>query len=353
MPTPLERIRRSIVDLNGYQANGPRAGVLLDANESPHPPPKSFYDELCARLQAHGLNRYPDSIAAAVRQGLAQRLGGEPEQYILGNGSDENILLLPALFESAPVAYLDPSFAMYRIAALTHGHKPLPVPLQGDFSLDAGVCKNLLKTHRPSVFFIASPNNPTNNTFDPAMLTSLVSAAPDTLFVIDEAYGPYNEWSAHRIFQAGPNVAVLGTLSKIGLAGLRLGWIRLSESLAEHLNKLRAPYNTSVPAQLGAELLLTDYWDDVHRKVDSVIAERTRLEHALLEKGYRFTESRSNSLLVNCLGSAKSARESLLEHAVHVRWFSHTSLTEHFRVSIGSSEDNDAFLAALPQLDGC
>ncbi len=346
----LDRVRKAVLDLQAYTAIGPRPGVRLDANESPYPPPEDFYSDLARELRLYGLNRYPDPTGLRVRTALAERLGGTPEQYLLGNGSDETLVLLPALFEHAPIAYFEPSFAMYRIGALTHRHEPLPIALRPDFEIDEVATLQVLRDKRPAVFFIASPNNPTNNAFDAALLTKLITSAPDTLFVIDEAYGPYNEWSAHRIFSAAPNVAVLGTLSKIGFAGLRLGWIRMDEPLAEQLNKLRAPYNASVPAQLGAALLLETYWQEAHRTIDQVIAERTRLEEELHQRGFGFTPSRSNSLLVDCHGQAKRVEQALEQGAVHVRWFSHDALREHFRVSVGSPDENSAFLKALPSL---
>lgn len=348
----IRRIRPAILELAAYPATAPRAGIRLDANESPFAPSDAFYADLAKEIHQHGLNRYPDPTGQRVREGLASRLGGSAEQYVLGNGSDECLLLLPALFCQSSVAYLDPSFAMYRVAALTHGHTPLPVPLTKTFELDEASTLRLLADEKPAVFFIASPNNPTNNVFDAAGIMRLIQAAPDTLFVIDEAYGPYNEWSAHRVFHSQANVAVLGTISKIGFAGLRLGWLRIAPALATELEKLRAPYNTSVAAQLGAALLLETYWKEAHRTVDTLIDERGRLERHLQTHGYRYTQSRSNSLLVDCGANHARVREALAQNKVHVRWFGHPALQEHFRVSIGSKDENDAFMRALPSLAG-
>lgn len=348
-----QRVRQSVFELEGYAAVAPRPGVRLDANESPFPPSEDYLRDLANELSRYGLNRYPDPTAERVRKGLASRLGGTAEQYLVGNGSDECLLLLPALFEHSAIAYLDPSFAMYRIAALTHRHAALPITLRPDFSLDEPKTSEILRQEQPAIFYIASPNNPTNNTFDPATLTRLIQGAPGTLFVIDEAYGPYNEWAAHRIYSAAPNVAVLGTISKIGFAGLRLGWIRLHPELASQLDKLRAPYNTSVPAQLGAALLLEKYWKEAHRNVDTLIAERSRIEAHLSAVGYRYTASHSNSLLVDCGEQSDVVRAKLQEQSVFVRWFSHPSLLQHFRVSIGTPSENDAFMKALPHLNAC
>lgn len=341
-----QRLRSQIREFSGYVPPAPTEGIHLDANESPFEPPPAFFLELAERLQANGVRTYPDPTGTNLRDALAKRFGGAVDEYVLGCGSDENIAQVLTLFSPTTVLYPDPSFSLYPIASAMRGHTPIGVPLKSDYALDVDAFYKAIEEHDPGLIFIASPNNPTNNSFSTDDLFSIAERAPNALLVVDEAYGAYNEWRAHHEMTAKPNIAVMGTLSKIGYAGLRLGWIRFERSLARELDKVRLPYNTATASQIGAELVLTQFWEDACDTVERVIDERSRVEREVSSLGFSWTPSQSNSLLIRC-ENAEKAVQALQDKGVFVRRFSHPRLASHFRVTIGTVEQNNMFIEAL------
>lgn len=342
-------------ELSAYGTRPDPAPVKLDANESPWPLPDDVRRELAEVLAAAPLHRYPDLLARDVHQALARWLGVASETLLSGVGSDEIIGLLIRVLdrprpgrETATVLFPSPSFVMYPITAKVHGVTPVEVPLDHEFGLDVPAMCRAIETHRPNLVFLASPNNPTGNAFDPAAVEAVVDAARDSLVVIDEAYAPFAGTTLRPWLDRHDNVAVMGTLSKIGLAGLRLGWVQMAPSLVREVNKARPPYNLAMPTQHAAAHLLGHHASVLASQVERIVAERARLRSSLASLPLvRAWPSAANFVLIE-LDEAADVHRALLAHGVQVRRFKNVPrLERHLRVSIGTPDENDRFLQAL------
>jgi histidinol-phosphate aminotransferase len=271
---------------------------------------------------------------------------------LLGNGSDELIQML-ALAVARPgrrILSLDPGFVMYRMIALFAGMEYVGVPLRGeDFSLDLPAVLEAMDREQPAVTFLAYPNNPTGNLFHSDAVERLIEAAPG-LVVIDEAYAPFTDRSFLPRLAAWPNLLLMRTLSKMGLAGLRLGYlVGLREWLTE-IDKTRLPYNINVLTQASAVFALR-HKDVLDRQTSRIRAERSRLSAALSAlDGVRPFPSEANFLLLRMPdGRAGEIFQSLKARGVLAKNLdgAHLLLADCLRVTVGRPEENDAFLAAL------
>ncbi|MDW8364063.1 MAG: histidinol-phosphate transaminase [Myxococcales bacterium] len=346
-----------------YAAPVPRPRhVRLDANESPWPLPDALRSRLAERLAQIDLHRYPDPRARGLRARLAEREGGEPDEYVIGCGSDEIIALLccalgrpPAGRDRAAVLVPWPSFVMYAVTARVHGLDVVEVPLRDDFALDETAMREAIARERPNLVFLASPNNPTGNAFESACVEGLVDAFPEVLFVLDGAYGAYADAPTSRLAPGRPNVARMGTLSKVGLAAARVGWVRLPGNLASYVDRARQPFNLSTLAQVTAELALDEWTDLVEPHARAVVAERRRLLDALGSiAGLRPWPSQANFVLVGVehpIG-AGGLVEALEKRGLLVRscagWGGR--MRDMVRITVGTPAENDALLDALREI---
>jgi histidinol-phosphate aminotransferase len=360
-PTPhdalADLVRPELAQLRAYAAPSGAPPIKLDANESPWPLPAALRARIAADLAEISLHRYPDPRADAVRRPLAAKLGARPEQIVLGSGSDEVIALLCTALARpregrtrAVVLYPTPTFVMYRITALAHGLEPVEVPLRPDFSLDVPAMQAAIAAHRPSLVFLATPNNPTGNAFDDDALRAVIASAPASLVVIDEAYAAFAGRSLSRWCDEHPNVALLGTLSKIGLAAARVGWARLPDALAAEVEKARQPFNLNALSQAVAALALGPLAPELDAHVAAIVAERARLGRALaLLPGVRVTPSDANFFLLRFDADPGPLVARLASEGIAVRYFGGhgAALDRCVRVTVGTPTENDALLAAL------
>lgn len=356
---PLDRLKPVLAELEAYTVPAAPPPVKLDANESPWPLPDDARRAIGDAVAALPFHRYPDGRATALRAALARWLGAPPVELVIGAGSDEVIAMLMQAFATpsegrAPtVLWPGPSFVMYRITGLTHGFVPVEVDLKPDFTLDPAAMKAALAEHRPSLAFYATPNNPTGNPFDEAVLRELIEAHPATLHILDEAYGPFHREPgapAHTLapwLAEYPNVGVLGTVSKVGLAALRVGWVRLRAELATEIEKVRQPFNLSATAQAAATVLLADHPEVISNAAQSIVRERTRLHAALAERGLDPRPSQANFILARVPASAKTP---LLTRGVALRFFTDPRLDGWARITVGTPDETDALLRALDSL---
>jgi len=252
--------RPEILAMSAYKVANAEGLIKLDAMENPYHWPEDIKQTWLETLRDCPLNRYPDPSARELTQTIKQ-LNGVTDQFdvLLGNGSDEIIqLLLMALPPSAAVLSPAPGFVMYKQLSDCLGLHYLGIPLQADtFDLDLPAILSAIEQHQPAVIFIAYPNNPTGNLFNASAIKTIIEAA-NGLVVIDEAYAPFAD--ASFIDQLGQyeNLLVMRTVSKLGLAGLRLGYLIGSTALIEQLNKIRLPYNINSLSQLSANFALTN-----------------------------------------------------------------------------------------------
>lgn len=347
-------IRPDVRALSPYHVPDASGYIKLDAMENPYPLPERLRTELAKRLADAVLNRYPVPTYATLKQKIRASLG-VPEGFdvILGNGSDEIISIV-----ATAVAQLDrravimapvPAFVMFARSAQMAGCDFVGVPLKADFSLDREAMLAAIARHQPAAVFLAYPNNPTGNLFDEADIEAIIEALGDTgIAVVDEAYGPFAQASFMDRLPRYPNLVVMRTLSKLGLAGIRLGYLAASPALLQELDKVRPPYNVNVLTQVAAEFAL-DHIAVLNAQADAINAARTELAARLAAlPGVTVFPSRANFLLVR-VPDADDACSQLLTDKIMIKNMSrmHGLLANCIRVTVSTPEENSAFVEAL------
>lgn len=348
--TPDQIIRDEIRAVGAYHVPDSRGYVKLDAMENPYGLPADLAAEV-GRLAAEAqLNRYPDPTASALKARLREVMTVPAGMELLvGNGSDEIILLL-AMAVGRPGAALlapEPSFVMFRMIAGFVGLRYVGVPLAPDFGLDLPAMESAIAMHRPALTFLAYPNNPTGNLFDAAGIARIVECAPG-LVVVDEAYHAFAGESFLPQLERHPNLLVMRTLSKLGLAGLRLGLLVGRGEWLRELDKVRLPYNVNVLTQRVAERVL-GRMDVLSAQAAAICDERARLYDRLSGMaGIQTFPSRANFLLFR-VPQADKVFASLKVRGVLIKNLngSHPMLAGCLRVTVGTPEENDRFLDAL------
>jgi histidinol-phosphate aminotransferase len=353
-------LRPELEELHAYVPEVPPGiEVKLDANE---PPPSLSIEirETVARAVAKvQLDRYPDPRALRLKEAIAKRTGAKVDELLIGSGSDEVIALLQTALArprgrnpQAVVLTPVPTVVMYRITARGHGLKPVEVPLDAAWDLDVSMMKRAIEMMQPNLVFIASPNNPTGNVMTRARLEEIIPAAKGSLVIVDEAYIDYaGEAASVRPWRANHmHLGILRTVSKIGLAALRVGWLEASASLVAEVDKVRQPFNVSATSQAAAAAVLEDAWDEVQTDVARVVRSRYALftEISAME-GFSVTPSGANFLWVKTPKPAAEIHASLIEDRVLVRSF-HTAggrMAHQLRITIGTERENERLLAAL------
>lgn len=343
-------IRQDVQSMHGYAVQPSAGFIKLDAMENPFRLPEPLRRELGERLGEVAINRYPGARVDELRAALAQHVK-LPEGYdlMLGNGSDELISLLSMACDVPGASVLAPlpGFVMYEMSAKLQGLRFVGVPLTADFELDEAVMLAAIAEHQPSIVYIAYPNNPTANLFDDAVIERIVEAAPG-LVVIDEAYQPFASRTWMDRVTHHQNVLVMRTLSKFGLAGVRLGYLLGPKALIAEIDKVRPPYNVSV---LNAEagLFALEHADEFAHQADVLRSERTRLVATLAAMpGLRPYPSEANMILTR-VPDAAALFEALKRHQVLVKNVSklHPLLHNCLRLTVGTPQENDVMIAAL------
>jgi histidinol-phosphate aminotransferase len=350
--TPNGIIRDEVRALSAYHVPDSRGLIKLDAMENPYGLPSDLRAEIAALTADASLNRYPDPAAvtlkAKLREALAVPAGMD---LLLGNGSDELIQIL-ALAVNRPGAVLmsvEPSFVMFRMVAISTGIAYAGVPLAADFSLDVPRLLAAVREHQPALTFIAYPNNPTGNLFDADAIRALLEASSG-LVVVDEAYHAFAGKSFLPELARYPNLLVMRTLSKLGLAGLRLGLIIGRPEWLSELDKLRLPYNVNVLTQRIAVRVL-ERPDVLEAQAAAIRGERTKLMTALQSvPNVRVFPSDANFILFQ-VPRADAVFAGIKAQGVLIKKLhgSHPSLNDCLRVTVGTAEENDQFLSALRQ----
>ena len=353
----LSRMRSSLSSLQAYAPPSQSPPVKLDANESPWPLPSEVQEAIAQTTKSLPLHRYPDARANRLRRALARYLQCDEKMFLLGVGSDEIISILYSAFGVGTVLIPTPTFSMYRISALTHGLTPVEVLLNDDWSLDLDAMKKVFDTHRPIICFYARPNNPTGNAFSSDALQELIEHASDTLHIIDEAYIAFHRDSPEgkaktlrKWASKYENVAIMGTLSKIGLAGVRVGWLYASVRLITELDKVRQPFNLNALAQETARLVLDEFPQTLETQIQNIIRERERVIRTLsAHKSIRMLwPSEANFVLVQPTSSnTRGWATELRTQGIGIRTFERPPLSNLARISIGTPEENDLLFSSL------
>jgi histidinol-phosphate aminotransferase len=346
-------IRPEIRALKAYHVPDARGLIKLDAMENPYTWPEALKQEWLDSLRDVPINRYPDPAAQTLRAQLKQSLAVPAGMdVLLGNGSDEliQLVLMGVASPGAVVLAPQPTFVMYQMIATFVGMQFVGVPLATDFALDLGAMRTAIKQHQPAVVFLAYPNNPTGNLFDAAAIEIILREAPG-LVVVDEAYHAFAQQSFMLRLGEFDNLLVMRTLSKQGLAGLRLGILAGDPAWLAEFDKLRLPYNINSLTQASAEFALQ------HMDVLDEQATRLRIAREQLVQdigalpGVRVWPSAANFILFRTDTSADAVFAALRQQGVLIKNLSGAGgvLTNCLRVTVGTPHENAAFLAALRQ----
>ena len=343
-PEVLAQVKYYVADSQGM--------VKLDAMENPYALPESLKAELGTHLSAVALNRYPVPNYLVLRQKICREFG-VPDGFdvLLGNGSDELISMLavacakPGAKVMAPV----PTFVMYAVSAQLAGLDFVGVPLRPDFSLDIPALLEAIRHHRPVLLFLANPNNPTGSWYQESDLLQIIGAMSDIgLVIVDEAYQPFAPGSMMGSLPDHPNLIVMRTVSKLGWAGLRLGYMSASDAILAEIEKVRPPYNINVLTAAAAEFLL----DHMHVFNDQAmqLREQRSLICAQLEQlpSVQVFPSQANFVLIRVTNSEQIFNK-LLEHKILVKNVGkmHSLLSDCLRVTVSTPEENQLFLSAF------
>ena len=343
-------VRPEIRALTKYAVAKTWGLIKLDAAESPFPLPEAVRAKVAAAVAAVPVNRYPDGGADAVKAALVRAFDlPATAGVILGNGSDELIQLITVVLARPGAAMVapEPSFEMYRMNALFAGMRYVGVPLRADFTLDADAMEAAIAREKPALVYLAYPNNPTGNLFDAAVVERVLRATPG-LVVVDEAYHAFADASFLPRLAEFPNLLVLRTVSKIGMAGLRLGYAVAAPEWIAEFDKVRQPYNLNALTQTVAPLLLAEQ-DMLATWAAQLKAERARLEAALVRlPGVTAFPTRTNFVLAR-VPDAPRWFDALHDAGILVknRHGVHPLLVHCLRITVGTPAENDALLAAL------
>jgi len=346
-------VRADVRAMAAYHVPDSSGVVKLDAMENPYRLPEPLAEALGQRLSQVALNRYPVPSYARLKEGIAARLG-VPDGYgvLLGNGSDELITILSVATagDGATVLAPTPSFVMYELSARFARSRFVGVPLAPDFALDLPAMLAAIREHRPAVVYLAYPNNPTGNCFDDAAIGAILREAPGAV-VVDEAYHPFARRSWMSRLLEHPNLIVMRTVSKLGLAGIRLGYLSAAGAWIDELEKVRPPYNVSVLTEAAAEFALA-HLDVFDAQAEVIRADRATLASRLAAlPGVEPLPSDANFLLLR-VGDAAAVWRGLLERGVLVKDVGrmHPLLAGCLRVTVGTPQENDALVEALERV---
>ncbi len=353
---PERWVRDEIRALQAYHVSPAEGLVKLDAMENPYRLPPALAAEMGARLAQVAVNRYPDPAAPGLKAALRRAMAiPDSLEILLGNGSDEILQMISlALARPGAVALApEPSFAMYRIDAIAAGMRYVGVPLAAGFALDEKAMLAAIAAEKPALTWIAYPNNPSGNLFPREAILRLVAASPG-LVVVDEAYYAFSG-GASLLDELGrhANLVVVRTVSKLGLAGLRVGLAIGTRDWLHEFEKLRPPYNVNALSMAAAEFLLGNL-AVLEEQTARILAERARLERALdaLPGVTRFP-SAANFVLAR-VGDGPRAFEELKARGILVRSFhgSHPLLAHCLRLTVGTAEENARLIEALASVLG-
>jgi histidinol-phosphate aminotransferase len=346
-------IRQDVRSMQAYSIQPSEGLVKLDAMENPFRLPEALQRELGERLGRVAINRYPGRCIADVIAALTKHVGLPTRcKLLLGNGSDELISLLALACDTPGATILAPlpGFVMYELSARLQGLRFVGVPLTATFELDADAMLAAIETHRPALTYVAYPNNPTANLFDEGAIERVVAAvgAQDGLVVFDEAYQPFASRSWMARVGSLPHVLVLRTLSKFGLAGVRLGYLAGPAALIDEVDKVRPPYNVGA-LNAEATLFALEHADEFARQAALLRDQRARLLRELAAiPGVTTFPSEANMILIRVQGAA-AAFAAMKVNGVLVKNVEsmHPLLAGCLRLTVGTAEENTLMIHAL------
>lgn len=349
-------VRDDLRALEGYHSPQVDVRVRLNTNESPAEPPAAWRDAFAAELSRVQWHRYPDRAATELRAEIARLHGVEPGQVFAANGSNEVLqtLLLTFAGPGRSVATFEPTYQLHGHIARLTGATVVETERAADFSLDLSAALAAVAEHRPIVTFLCSPNNPTGLVEPRANVDAVLQAvvALGGLLVVDEAYGQFADWSALELVHDDTPLVVTRTFSKTwSMAGARLGYLVGPQWVVDELDKVVLPYHLDAAKQIAGRLALR-YADEMEQRVAGVVAERDRIARAFDDLPVDHFPSGANFILFRPRHFAgRQAWQGLVDRSVLVRdCSSWPRLDDCLRITIGTPDENDAFLAALREV---
>jgi histidinol-phosphate aminotransferase len=347
--TPEKLVRPEVLAMSAYHVPDARGMVKLDAMENPYTLPPRLRRALAERLAEVELNRYPEPNPRALCE-LIKRTMRVPAgmDLLLGNGSDDliQIVALALARPGAAMMFPSPTFVMYSVNATLTGMRAVAVPLREDFSLDGEAFVARVRKERPALIFLAYPNNPTGVLYAQGEVEAIVRAA-EGLVVVDEAYHVFAGASFLPRLAEFPNLVVLRTLSKVGLAGLRLGYLAGAPAWLEQLNKVRQVYNINVLTEAAATFVL-EHIDVLEAQAARIRADRSALSQALAAmNGIEVFPSQANFLLVR-VADAAATFQALRKQGVLVKNL-HPGVPGCLRITVGTPDENRILLSAMKE----
>ncbi len=351
-----DSIREDIRQLKSYELTElPEDCIKLDAMESPYEYSEELKQELAKTLSHVPLSRYINPLKCGIREIIHEQFKvSSNAQIVLGNGSDELIQFLTLLVAKpkAKILSVEPSFVMYQRNAEIYGLDYVGVPLNPDFTLNLAATLAAIKQHQPAIVFLSYPNNPTGGRFEKEEVEAILDTATG-IVVVDQAYGAFASDSFADQAGLRDNLVVLKTLSKIGFAGIRLGFAAGPKDIMAQLQKIMPPYNMNQLSVATAKFA-TLYPQFIMGNIDKLKSERERVRTAL--RAYDVVEdfaSEANFLTLR-VPDAQKLYDSLLQNNILIKNLhgSHPLLNQCVRITIGLPEHNQAVLSVFQALYG-
>ncbi len=348
-------IRQEIQDLSAYPVPNSEGMIKLDAMENPYTWPAVAKETWAEMLKTLPINRYPDPQASHVKDGLREVMGiNEKYDILLGNGSDEIIQLLAMALAKPGATILapEPGFVMYSMIATFCGLNYVGVPLTPDFELNESAMLAAINEHQPELIFLAQPNNPTGNLWSQESIYKIIEAS-NGLVILDEAYTAFTDADHLDLLDKYEHVLVMRTLSKVGLAGLRLGLLIGRSEWLNELDKLRLPYNINILTQASA-LFALDHYEMLLVQTEQLRVDRVVLMKDLAGiKGFQVFPSEANFVLVRTsAGMARQYFNKLKEKNILIKCLDggHVLLKDCLRVTVGTTDQNQMLIDALTEI---
>lgn len=352
-------IRPEVRALSAYHVPDPGEMIKLDAMENPYQWPDDLVDQWLEVIRDVELNRYPDPGARVLKQHLREAMDVPDEsEVLLGNGSDELIQMIMMAMagkgangKQHAVLSVEPGFVMYKMVATFMGMPYIGVPLNEDFSLSETALIEKIKETQPAVIFLAYPNNPTSNLFDEQTIRNIIDVAPGVV-VVDEAYHAFAEKSFMPMLTEYDNLLVMRTVSKMGLAGLRLGLLAGKAEWLNEFDKVRLPYNINILTQASAEFAIKNR-HVLDQQTQQICVDRENLFNELSQiKNITAYPSQANFILVRVeQGKADNIFNTLKEQGVLIKNLNPAGglLKDCLRITVGTADENKALLKSFKQ----
>jgi histidinol-phosphate aminotransferase len=345
-------VREKIKSLKAYHVENFDCEIKLHANENPFSPPAELLSQFQESFQDFQLNRYPDPDCHLLKTAISEVNSIPVESLVIGNGSDELIQLILQIFCDAGESYSfpDPTFGMYSIIGKGMGLVPHPFPLDEHWDFKAKHYLDFLAEKNARVVFFSYPNNPTGNCYSQQEIQKVIENFQG-IVVLDEAYFDFANKTFYQEIKEHNNLIVLRSLSKIGLAGLRVGYGMANPFIIEQINKVRLPYNSNTISQDFATRLLKNF-EPVREQIKTILAERDRLIEGLSQFDFiTVFPSDSNFILLRVDDGGEQLFEKLVKNGILLRNLSaHPLLKNCLRVTGGTAKENDRFLAILGKI---